>query len=646
MKKSILLSLLLMITLSQSLLAVVHPEAPHFEVKDKDGKMVSATHLPLIHTEADVSIAGIIADVRVTQVYVNSGDQPIEAIYVFPGSSQSAVYGLTMTIEDRVIKAKIKEKKQAQAIFDKAKSEGKSASLLTQHRPNVFQMNVANILPGDTITVELQYNEVLIPEEGIYTFFYPVVIGERYDKDNNSWMKNPFANKNTQNKMNKSHTFDVNVHLEAGMSLSDVRCATHDVTISQPKPDQANIHLKNGKGHEGDRNYILQYRLANDSFQSGMLLFEGPKENFYLYTVQPPKRIQKEDIPPREYVFIVDVSGSMNGFPIETSKSLLRDLISNLKATDLFNVMLFAGSSSVFSPQSVPATPKNVQKAIAFFSSQSGSGGTEVLPALKRAYALPTADNYSRTFIVATDGLVTVEREAFEMIENNLDKANVFPFGIGSHMNEFMIKGMAHAGHGEAFIINNAKEAAEQARRFRKMIESPVLTNIQVQLDGFDAYDIEPLKPHDIFAERPLVIYGKYRGKAKGQLGLIGQSGKSPYSTSFDVTKFKPSKSNKALQYLWARTKIRKLQDYNKLGQEDKKIVNEITQLGLKYNLLTDYTSFVAVDTKVRTNPSTKKNAIHQAKNNHSGGVPEPHEWALIMMLFGFIAFVFFTKDK
>lgn len=628
-------------------MAIVQPEAPHFEVQDAKGKMINPENLPLIHTEADVSIAGIIADVRVTQVYVNSGDTPIEAIYVFPGSSQSAVYGLTMRIQDRVIKAKIKEKAKAQAIFDKAKAEGRSASLLVQHRPNVFQMNVANIQPGDTISVELQYNEVLIPEDGIYTFFYPVVIGNRYDKDNNSWMKNPFANKNTQQKMNTSHTFDVNVHLEAGMNLSDVRCSTHEVIIGQPTPNQANIHLKNGKGHEGDRNYILQYRLAGDSFQSGMLLYEGPKENFFLYTVQPPKRLNKEDITPREYIFIVDVSGSMSGFPIETSKSLLRDLIGGLKPTDIFNVILFAGSSSMLSQSSVSANSDNIKKAIKFFSNTDARGGTEVLPALKRAYALPTSNDFSRTIIVATDGLVTVEREAFELIENNLNIANVFPFGIGSNMNEFMIKGMAHAGHGEAFIINNKKEAAEQATRFRKMIESPVLTNIKMTMEGFEAYDIAPVTIPDVFAQRPLVIFGKYKGKAKGRFGLTGQSGQSPYTSTFDVSKFKPKKDNQSIRYLWARNKIRRLQDYNKLDHvEDKEAVKEITAIGLQYNLLTDYTSFVAVDNKTPKNPIAKKSPINHAINNHSGGVPEPHEWALILMLFGFIAFVFFTKSK
>lgn len=653
MKKNANHALLLLAILffSLPLMGAIRPEAPRFAVKSETGELLPAATLPLIHTEADVSIAGVIADVKVTQVYVNNGDAPLEAIYVFPGSSQTAVYGMKMTIADRVIEAVIKEKKEAKKDYEAAKKEGKSASLLEQHRPNVFQMNVANLLPGDTIKVELSYNEVLTPEDGIYTFFYPVVMGERYDgkKDGSTgWMKNFYANPDTHKQAAKSYTFDMNVQLAAGLPISNIESPTHLISVVNPSADLADIGLKNGKGYEGDRNFVLRYRLSNSDFQTGMMLYKGKKENFFMMMVQPPKRVEKEQIPPREYVFIVDVSGSMNGFPIKTSKALLRDLIGGLRSSDLFNVLLFAGSSEVLSNESIPATPTNIQKALDLIDDKQGSGGTEVLPALKRAFALPTTEDFSRTFIVATDGLVTVEREAFDLIRNNLNKANVFPFGIGQQMNEFMIKGMAHAGQGEAFIVNDPKEAKEQAARFQKMIESPVLTNIETQIKGFKAYDIEPISLPDVFAERPLIIYGKYKGKPKGTYTLKGQSGNKPYQVDIAVNNYKPDEKNEALKYLWARQKIRVLQDYNNLGRKDEQLVEEITELGLKYNLLTDYTSFIAVDSEIRMADNTnkkKKNVIQHLAQNNSGGVPEPHEWAMIFMLFGLTVFLYYNRS-
>lgn len=648
MKPMQTLLVLVSVFISLPLGAFVNPQAPHFKVKSVDGELTPAVALPLIHTEADVKIAGVIADVKVTQIYVNRGNTPLEAVYVFPGSSQSAVYGMKMTVEDRVIEAKIKEKEEAKATYEAAKKEGKSASLLEQHQPNVFQMNVANLLPGDTIKVELSYNELLIPEDGIYTFFYPVVMGERYDGDKKtSWMDNIYANNKTHKKAATTYTFDMNVQLAAGIPIADIQSPTHETTVQQSVDNQVFVALKNGKGREGDRNYVLRYRLSGDDFQSGLLLYEGEEENFFLMMVQPPKRVEKSQIPPREYVFIVDVSGSMDGFPIETSKTLLRDLIGNLRPSDLFNVLLFAGSSEVLSSQSLPATHANIEKAIALIEQQKGSGGTEVLPALKRAFDFSTTDDFSRTFIVATDGLVTVEREAFELIRNSLNQANVFPFGIGSSMNEFMIKGMAHAGQGEAFIVNNEKDALTEAARFRKMIEMPVLTNIETNFEGFNAYDMEPLSLPDVFAERPLVVFGKYKGRAKGTLSLNGQSGNGLYEVALNAKNYKASKNNEALKYLWARQKIRMLQDYNNLGRKDEQLVQEITNLGLKYNLLTDYTSFVAVDSKVRSSDqeAVKQNPIQQIQQHNSGGVPEPHEWALIIMLMSLITFLYFQRN-
>lgn len=628
--------------ISEAALAYLRPMAPRFEVFNAEGKLIPAADLPLLHTEADVNIAGVIADVKVTQIYVNSGNQALEAVYVFPGTSQSAVYGMKMTIEDRIIEAQIKEKQQAKIIYDKAKKEGKSASLLQQHQPNVFQMNVANLLPGDTIKVELSYNELLIPENGVYTFFYPAVMGERYDGGKNGgkeYMKHA--------KISNNHSFDINVQLAAGMELEEVDCPSHEVAVSYNDPTRANIQLKNGKTPKADRNYVLHYRLSGEDFASGMMLYEGEEENFFLTMIHPPKRLEMNLIPPREYVFIVDISGSMNGYPIETSKALLNVLMNDLRPYDLFNVLLFAGSSEVLAEESIPATPENIENAIALIESHSrGGGGTEVLPALKKAFALPTADDYSRTFIVATDGLVTVEREAFELIRNNLGEANIFPFGIGDRLNEFMIEGMAHAGQGEAFIITNEKEALAQAERFRKMIQAPVLTNIQTNIQGFEAYDIEPLSLPDVFAERPLVIFGKYRGAAKGNFTLSGQSGKAPYSTTIDIQNYQANANNEALKYLWARQKIRMLQDYNNLGYKDQQLINEITELGLQYNLLTDYTSFVAVDNQVRRDKTLAENKMKKIQHHNSGAVPEPHEWALIALLGAFGMWVYFKKKS
>ncbi len=586
--------------------------SPYFFVKSESNE---TEQLPLKATSANVNIAGVIADVTVKQVYVNSGKNAIEAIYIFPASTRAAVYSMKMRVGDRLITAKIQEKQKARQDYEQAKNEGKNVSLLEQQRPNVFQMNVANIMPGDTISIEMCYTELLIPEQGVYEFVYPTVVGPRYSNQpeatasaNDNWVSNPYTHSGEK----PTYTFNIGVNIAAGMAIKDVRCPSHKMTINYETPASANIKLKNSEVFEGNRDVIVQYRLADNKIESGLLLYKGENsgENFFLAMVQPPPKPTVDQIPPREYIFIMDVSGSMNGYPIETSKKVLKNLIKNIRSTDKFNVLLFAGCANMFMPQSVYATEGNLQKALNMIDEQQGSGGTELITALKKALSVEKQKGFSRTFVIATDGYVDVEKESFELIQNNLNKANFFAFGIGSSVNRFLIEGIAHAGMGESFIVTKEEEANATAEKFKSYIQSPVLTDIKVVYDGFEVYDIEPSNVPDVLAERPVIIFGKWKGNPHGTIKISGKSGKEDFSYTIDVSKSDASKANGAIKYLWARQKIRMLDDFNNAAN-DPKLTEEITGLGLKYNLLTNYTSFIAIDSVIR-NAGGKQVSVKQ----------------------------------
>lgn len=572
--------------------------SPYFWVKSDDPEI---DRLPLKSTDVNVSVSGVVADVTVTQVYNNEGTRPIEAVYVFPASIKAAVYGMKMQIDERIIVAEVKEREEAQKTYEQAKEAGQSASLLEQKRPNVFQMNVANILPEDVVKIELKYTELLVPTDAVYQFIYPTVVGPRYvggEKETgppDTWTATPFLHEGEP----PTSTFHIVVNLHAGLPLHDVSCTSHKVNINFIGKTDAVIDLDSAEKHGGNRDYILRYRLAGDRIETGILLYEGERENFFLLMMQPPKRIKPSYILPRDYMFIVDVSGSMNGFPMEISKQLLSDLIGKLSPVDRFNVLLFAGGSTVMSPESVPATPENIEGAIKTINSRQGSGSTNLLPALEKAFLMPGAGGYSRNIIIATDGYVHVELEAFDLIRRKLGEANVFTFGIGTSVNRYLIEGLARVGQGEPFVATGLEQAEEKAEEFRKVVESPVLTGIIVDYNGFDAYDIEPLSIPDVMAERPVLIFGKYRGKPTGTIRLLGRAGGMTYEHVFDTDRIKPSPDHSALRYLWARNRIALLVDYILFKADDQR-KEEVTSLGLTYNLLTPFTSFVAVDYQQR----------------------------------------------
>lgn len=575
-------------------------ESPYFFVKSDDPEL---DRLPLKGTEVDVKISGVIADVTVTQTYRNEGQRAIEARYVFPGSTRAAVGALHVRIGDRLITAQIREKAQARIDYDAAKKEGKTAALLEQHLPNVFQMNVANILPGDEVKVALRYTELLVPQGGNYQFVYPTVVGPRYNSPQSEnaqarWVAQPTL----RAAVAPGTAFKLKVALDMPMPLQQVRSQSHAIELARRDGDaHADVTLARSAGPADNRDFVLDYRLAGERIQSGLMLYQGhgdDAENFFLAMVEPPKSVAASAISPRDYIFVVDISGSMHGFPLDTAKAMLERLIGGLRPSDTFNVLLFSGSNRMLSPHSVPATRANITQALATIQNYGGGGSTELIPALKRAYAEPKAEGVSRTLVVVTDGYVTVEREAFELVRRNLSKANLFAFGIGSSVNRHLMEGLARAGMGEPFVITDPVQAPEQAARFRRMIESPVLTQVKARFEGLDVYEVEPMTLPDVLGERPVILFGKWRGEAKGRLVIEGRSAEGPYQ---QVLKVDPQarRDAAALRSLWARHRIASLSDQEALeGGDD--LRQRITDLGLRYGLLTQYTSFIAIDQVVR----------------------------------------------
>jgi Ca-activated chloride channel family protein len=648
-------------------------ESPYFFVQ---GAQPGVDALPLKSTDVKVDISGVIADVVVTQHYKNEGTQPIEAKYIFPGSTQAAVNGLTVRVGSRLVVAQIREKQQARVEYDAAKKEGKTAALLEQHRPNVFQMNVANILPGDEVQVELRYNELLVPTEGHYQFVFPTVVGPRYAgtavaaasasvsgqplAHGQAFPAQPVLHAGTPS----ASAFDLKVNLSSPIGIQEIGSPSHAIDTRMDAgggAKRASVQLagsaSRGVSQSNNRDFILDYRLAGSAIQSGVLLQRGDKENFFLAMVQPPKAVPPAAITPREYIFVVDISGSMHGFPLDTAKALMRQLLGGLRAGDTFNVLLFSGSNRFLSPRAVPVTPANIDAAIRTIDQMGGNGSTELLPALRRVYAEPKSPDLSRTVVVVTDGYVTVESEAFALVRQHLGQANVFAFGIGSSVNRQLMEGLARAGMGEPFIVTQPGQARAQAERFRRVIESPVLTSVQARFEGLEVYDVEPQQLPDVLAEHPVIVFGKWREPASGaapKLLVEGRAANGPYRQTLPIDlRDADAGGNAALRYLWARHRIAALSDEEALtGGDAQKAA--ITRLGLDYSLLTQYTSFIAVDKVVR-NPGGQGASANQPSPMPEGvtdravgdeasalgaavsSTPEPATWAAMLVVLAVI---------
>ncbi|PIE64380.1 MAG: trypsin [Desulfobacterales bacterium] len=622
--------------------------SPYFYIENKDS---GVENFPLKSTAVQVDITGVIADVTVRQSYANMGGEVIHGKYIFPGSTRAAVHGMTMTIGEKVIHARVKEKEEARKTFAAAKKQGKNAALLEQQRPNVFSMNVANIMPGDTVIVELKYTELLVPTDGIYEFVYPAVVGPRYSSDAEgrdgrveNWVANPYLVEGSE-----PHTeFTISVNLSTGLKLWEVNCPTHDIIVAYQGESRATAKLKDPAQFGGDRDYVLQYRLAGKQISSGVILEKGEGENFFLLMAQPPDTVTPDILPPREYSFVIDVSGSMHGFPLDTAKKLVKDLLTGLRPTDVFNILFFAGDSRVMSPTPLPAVEENINQALQMLENADGGGGTELVSAMKRAMELPRKEGVSRTLVVVTDGYISAEKETFAQIQDNLDHTNVFAFGVGSSVNRYLIEGIAKSGQGEPFVVLHPGEAEAAVQKFQQYIKAPVLTDIELDIEGLEIYGIEPPKIPDLFARRPIIVFGKWKGNQQGTITITGKNGAGEYRKSFSFQEAAIEESSHALAYLWARSKIARLSDYNPRAMNpDRK--DEITRLGLDYNLLTSYTSFVAVAEEIRNPGGEGQNikqplVLPQGVSNMAVGytmnnVPEPELTVMVLLFLAVVVF-------
>lgn len=591
--------------------------SPYFFVEGGDP---SVDRFPLESTHVEVAVSGVIADVTVTQAYKNDGLRPINARYVFPASTRAAVNGLQMRLRDQLIEAQIQERKRAQQTFETAKSEGKTATLLEQERPNVFSMSVANIMPGERIEVTLRYTELLVPTEGKYEFVFPTVVGPRYasraagealgnaasEAHADDWAASPTLHAGVASPAK----FSLSGAISAGLPLREVASPSHALGGGYASPSLYRFELSPDESAGANRDFVLAYRLAGDAVQSGLSLFDAGDEKFFLLMVEPPARVTAAAMPPRELVFIVDVSGSMMGFPLDTAKQLLRKLTATMRPVDKFNVLLFSGGSRVFAPESLAATPWNVSAALSMIDQDYGGGATELLPALGHALSLSPEPGLARTFVVITDGYVSADDAALKFVAAHLGEANVFAFGIGNGVNRHLIEGLARAGQGEPFVVTGPDEAEESALRFAAYVGEPVLTDVRVRAEGFDAYALEPGGIPDVLAARPVVVTGKWRGEARGELVVTGVTGRGVFSQRFDLASAPLLPENRALPYLWARSRIATLSDYG-LGEPSEDARGEILALGLRYSLLTPFTSFVAVS-KLVTNTREPATDVRQ----------------------------------
>jgi Ca-activated chloride channel family protein len=567
---------------------------------------------PLKHTDVRAEISGFIARVTVTQDFENPFKEKIEAVYTFPLPQNAAVDDMTMRVGDRVVRGKIKRREEARAIYDAARNAGHVASLLDQERPNIFTQSVANIMPNERVQVTISYVETLKYEAGSYEFVFPMVVGPRYipgaavGKQGGGFAPDttqvPDASRITPNVAAKGtragHDISIEVALDAGVTIDSLRSTLHEVDTERLTNHSAVVKLKN-EGEIPNKDFILKYDVAGRRVEDAILTHHSRNGGFFTMILQPPDRVTAEDVTPKELVFVLDTSGSMNGFPIEKAKEAMKQALDGLYPQDTFNLITFAGDTHILFPEPVPATRENLRKAQAFLASRQGSGGTEMMKAIRAALDPTDSQEHVRIVCFMTDGYIGNDMEVISEVQKH-PNARVFSFGIGSSVNRFLLDKMAEHGRGEVEYVSLSDDGSAAAKRFHERVRSPLLTDISVDWAGLPVADIYPKRIPDLFSAKPVVLTGRYTGSGSGVIRLKGKMAGKDFVREIAVDLPKDEPRRDVLAKLWARTRIDDLmaQDYAGIqtGAAREDVKEPITQLGLDFRLMTQFTSFVAVE--------------------------------------------------
>jgi Ca-activated chloride channel family protein len=370
------------------------------------------------------------------------------------------------------------------------------------------------------------------------------------------------------------------------------------VVTERPAASRAIVRLKD-KDVIPNKDFVLKYDVAGGKIEDAVLAHRGERGGFFSVFLQPPDKVSVEDVTPKELVFVLDTSGSMSGFPIEKAKETMRLALDSMNPQDTFNLITFSGDTHVLFPAPVPATRENLRRAQEFLESRRGSGGTEMMKAIRAALAPTESQKHIRIVCFMTDGYVGNDAEIIAEIQK-YSQARVFSFGIGSSVNRYLLDKMAEAGRGEVEYVSLKDDGSAAAKRFHERVRNPLLTDIQIEWSGLPVTDVYPARIPDLFDAKPIVLTGRYTGPVKGALRIRARYAGNPITREIPVNLPASESKHNVLATLWARTRVDAL-THAAPSHDTASTREEITKLGLDYNLMTPFTSFIAVEETIVT---------------------------------------------
>ncbi len=565
-------------------------------------KATSSIPAVMLGSDMDVTVSGSIARVRVTQVFRNSSKDWVEATYLYPLPEDAAVDSLKMVVGQRVIIGHIKKREEAREIYETAKEQSKKAGLVEQLRPNMFTNSVANVGPGETVMIVIEYQMPLRQAEGIFSLRMPLVVAPRYIPPHTIAANDDMADAakiasapvlDPANEA-KINPVSITVHLTPGFVPANIDSAYHKANVDG-KGDNRTITLADSTV-PADRDFELSWRSASADPTVSIFKEQHNNKSYIMASITPPNQDRKiTATSPRELVFVIDNSGSMSGTSMDEAKASLLLALTTLRPQDYFNIIRFDDTMTQLFEGSVRATPEFIQQAKTFTEGLEASGGTEMLPALQAALegAANSPDPKAvRQVIFLTDGSISNEKEMIAAIGADKGRSHIFLVGIGSAPNNYLMSRMANMGRGTYTNIGSAEEVTIKMAKLIDILSRPSVQDLSVTVAG-NSYDLTPRMLPDLYVGEPLLLIGQ-GDKLAGTITVSGRIGNRTWTQTVNIN---DAIDSPLVAKVWARRRIDDVEADRALGTIDDTVADAtVTELGLTFGLVTNQTSLVAVD--------------------------------------------------
>ncbi len=619
-----------------------------------DGQEVE---LPMLRSDYAVEIQGDLATVTLTQVFENPYGAAMSAEYLFPLNRRAAVHSMEMEVGDELVKAVIRKKAEAEETFAKAESEGKAAALLTQHRPNMFTQRVANLMPGLPVTVRLSYVQPVPRIDGAYELVVPMVVGPRYvgvaeapvdseemQVEAGGWEMAALPDYPKVVGLDlpgeiAPERVGLSLSLHAAVPVVSFASATHDLQVTEAEDGTLGAGFAGGRVID-NRDLVVRYALGGEAVSAGVMTHADARGQFLSLLIEPPLAGAVAPTP-REIVFVLDTSGSMDGEPIEASKRFMASALTGLRPEDYFRIIRFSNDTGQFSDAAVPATESNRRAGLAYVRGLQAGGGTEIDNAIRTAFATRQPEGVLRIVVFLSDGYIGEEAKVLRTIRRDIGAARIYAFGVGTSVNRYLLEGMAEEGRGYARYVDPTEAAGEVAEALAADLQSPVLTDIEIDWGGLEVSEVSPARIPDLFEGRQLRVLARYEG-GTGTVRVNGVSAGRRASLPVEVA---PGGVAPAIPLIWARGRIADHERALAVGDGSAEAHEAaITRLGLDFALQSRFTSFVAVSEKVVNTDGPARQAQvalpqvagvpASAYPSFSGSsAPEPQTWLGMIVL-------------